>query len=350
MTRSYDIILIVGCLATLSVAQEPLDERPQIWVRQDEPALSARGDDVPAWRRVVTYSPHVIHHDGKFRMWFAGTGTATRQADTKLGYAESTDGITWKTHAANPILTGDEIPWGVLVQTPFVMWDREDAIYKMWFVSGKIRKRDDRGRVTEINQQLGYATSADGLAWSVRPEPIYWSGRSPSIIKEGPNRYRMWMGSLPTEDAEFGELYRNIYEFESADGIQWRRAPKPAIRPSGEIRSCVYPYVIKRRDGFFIWYGGHVDGGRFQLYGAASRDGSAWSVDHDRAAFTSRDGKTAFDSRYVSTPCVLELENRYLIYYSARDWITEYIDGEGKTRRDGASPYSHIGVAELPKP
>jgi hypothetical protein len=36
-----------------------------------------------------------------------------------------------------------------------------------------------------------------------------------------------------------------------------------------------------------------------------------------------------------------------LMYYSARDWQREYVDAEGRKRRDGASVYAGIGVAEL---
>ena len=81
-----------------------------------------------------------------------------------------------------------------------------------------------------------------------------------------------------------------------------------------------------------------------------SKDGTRWKIDHKHAAFAAAAGKTAFDSRYTSTPCVLRLKNRYLLYYSARDWKTEYIDAQGRKRTDKASPYAHIGVAEIRKP
>ena len=99
-----------------------------------------------------------------------------------------------------------------------------------------------------------------------------------------------------------------------------------------------------------MWYGGHVTGGMFELFCATSNDGTRWKTDHERAAFPAAKGRTAFDSRYTSTPCVVNLQDRYLLYYSARDWKTDYIDAQGRKRTDKSSPYSHIGVAEIRKP
>ncbi|MDG1894458.1 MAG: hypothetical protein P8J37_06100 [Fuerstiella sp.] len=196
-------------------------------------------------------------------------------------------------------------------------------------------------------QQLGYATSPDGIRWTVRDKPLYRSGRSPSIIREAPDRYRMWMGSKPDFDVASGGLYGNIYKFHSVDGTSWTRSAQPVLRPAAPARSVVYPFVIREGDTWYIWHGCHVDGGRFELFCAASKDGTDWSVDHSRPAFPAAEGKQRFDSRYTSTPCIVRLQDRLLLYYSARDWQTEYIDGSGKKRRDGAGVYSHIGVAEL---
>ena len=341
-------VVVVAASTSGGMADEthPFDRRPQAWQRRESPILSARTTK-QTWCKVVVYSPHVLFHDGKFRMWYLGTSTGSRTNDIVLGYAESADGRNWKEHHANPILTGADIPWGNVLQTPFVLFDADDSVYKMWFVSGKGTERDDKGQVLRLNQHLGYATSRNGIQWHVHPKPIYQSGRSPSVIKQGPNNYRMWMGSSPSPKHAWDELYKNIYEFASTDGIHWTRGSKPVIRPSGKLRSTVYPFVLKQGATYYMWYGGHVAGGMFEIFCATSKDGSRWKVNHEQPAFSARQGKTAFDSRYTSTPCVVSLKDRFLLYYSARDWKTEYIDSKGRKRRDNSSPYSHIGVAVI---
>lgn len=345
------LILLVAAAADGSAADKsPLDRRPQPWKRRDKPVLSARTTK-QAWCRIVCYSPHVIHHDGRFRMWYLGTSRSSRSNDIAMGYAESPDGVRWTEHPGNPVLIGDDIPWGRIVQTPFVVFDEPTKRYRMWFVSGAGVSRDEtKKKITVNDQKLGYATSPDGIRWTVHPRPLFPSGRSPCVIRTAANRYRMWMGSSPKQDVAASGLYENIYEFSSTDGLDWTRSAKPVLVPDGPARSTVYPFVIRHRDAWYMWYGCHVDGGRFELFCAKSTDGTRWSVDHRRPAFPARKGKTAFDSRYTSTPCLVRSKDRLLLYYSSRDWVTEFIDSHGKKRRDGAGIYAHIGVAELTLP
>jgi predicted GH43/DUF377 family glycosyl hydrolase len=344
--------LLLGILAQVAAGEDkekhPFGERPQLWTRRAEPVLSAYTTK-ESWCKVVVYSPHVIFHDGRFRMWYLGTSAESRTNDIVLGYAESTDGRAWTPFDSNPILTADDIPWGHPLQTPFVMYDSDDLIYKMWFVSGRGITRDDQGGVLENDQRLGYAVSSDGIRWKVHPQSLYPSARSPSVIKEGPKNYRMWMGSSPSPEHPWNELYKHIYEFKSTDGIHWMRGEKPVIEPSGRLSSTVYPFVLKEGKTFYMWYGGHLAGGMFEIFCATSQDGTHWQTDHEHAAFAAAAGKKAFDSRYTSTPCVLKQDNRYLLFYSARDWKTEYIDAQGRKRIDKSSPYAHIGVAEIPE-
>ena len=115
MLRSLTHTWVV--LSALSVAvgaasggeKHPFDERPQPWKRRAEPILSAYTTK-ESWCKIVVYSPHVIFHDGKFRMWYLGTSVESRTNEIVLGYAESDDGREWKPFRSNPILTADDIP------------------------------------------------------------------------------------------------------------------------------------------------------------------------------------------------------------------------------------------------
>ena len=313
----------------------PLDLRPQPWQRRQEPILSADTTQQD-WSNTMFYSPSVVYVDGVFKMWYVGS-KGDYHADhgvLNIGYAESDDGVQWKEYSENPVLLAKDIPFAPDFQTPYVLFDGEEQIYKMWFVGLYI---DDQ----RMDQMLGYATSADGIDWSIHPEPLYWSGRSPSVIKEGPNRYRMWMNSRPSRDTDDMVLYGYIYEFTSTDGIRWERGDEPVILPSGKAhQGVIYPYVLKEQDTFHIWYGSYEESlKRFHLYSATSENGSDWKLRHDNAAFSARDDSQAFDAKYVSTPWVLSLEDRYLLYYSARD----------EREVPGGNIYQHIGLAEIPK-
>ena len=90
-------------------------------------------------------------------------------------------------------------------------------------------------------------------------------------------------------------------------------------------------------------------GGKFEIFHATSDDGTRWITRHAKPSFPSRSEKGYFDSRYTSTPCIVALRDRHLLYYSARDLKTTYTDGQGRQRKDGSGVYAHIGVAVLPR-
>jgi hypothetical protein len=219
------------------------------------------------WCKVVLYSPSVLCKDGKFKIWYIGTSAGSRGPGKAVGYAESNDGFRWKEYEGNPILTDDDIPWGEGWQTPFVLFDEEENVYRMWFSA--TTKMVPNSRIADAwmptDRVLGYATSSDGIQWEVHPRPVYRDGsRSPCVLKDGPNRYRMWMNVD----------YRLIYEFTSSNGIDWKRADEPAIRPSGDSRTCIYPFVLRENGKYYMWYGCHRPNGLFEIFCATSPDGS----------------------------------------------------------------------------
>jgi predicted GH43/DUF377 family glycosyl hydrolase len=328
--------------------KHPFDARPQPWQRLAEPILSALTTE-QSWSRVTLYSPHVIRVGDKYRMWYIGNASATRQPDLVMGLAESDDGIHWTEYENNPILTLADLPWGSFWQTPFVIYDEDEAIYKMWFISLPGVEMDERNRMKDGNQQLGYATSKNGIAWDIHPEPIFEYGRRPCVIKEAPDRYRMWMNSGPVVDGKRTGLLKYIYEFTSYDGISWTQAKEPAIQPTGVQRSVIYPWVLRENGNYYMWHASHVPEGHTELFCAESSDGTNWKTPHETSAFPASRDPDLFDGRYTSTPTVLVEEDRYLLYYSARSLTNEYIAGDGTVRRDGAGVYHHIGVAVIPR-
>ena len=301
-----------------------------------------------AWCQVQLYNPTVVRVGCTYKMWYLGNSSETRRPEMNLGLAESTDGVHWTEHSDNPILHGSDLPFGSAWQTPHVLFDVDENLYKMWFIMLTGRK-DGQGRLVDMAQKLGYAVSPDGLQWDVHPEPIYPSGRRPCVIKDGPKAYRMWMNSSPTPDGAFEDLVGNIYRFESTDGLSWTRDPQPVVTANEKLRSVVYPFVVEDESGYTMWYGSHVDGGVFEIFCSTSTDGLTWTHHHDEPAFPATRNPNDFDGRYTSTPCVLDDGDRYLLYYCARDWGNLYRAGDGTIKFDGAGVYRHIGVAVCPK-
>lgn len=301
----------------------------------------------------MLYSPTVVFAAGRYRMWYVGNSSTSRRADDHcLGYAESEDGLHWRPHPDNPIATPRDLPWGSNWQTPCVLYDAAAGRYRMWFIATTVAHFDQHpGRqdsATRMESALGYAESEDGLAWRIHPRPVYPSGRGPCVLPVPGGGYRMWMCSRPAGDVPWDQLYQNIYEFASPDGLAWTRRDAPAITPAGERHSCVYPCVREWRGAWLMWYGAHIAGNRFAVYGARSADGHTWTTEPGGPVLPPSGVAHAFDGRYTSTPCVLIERDRWLLYYSGRSLTDEYHAGDGTIKRDTCGVYHGLGVAVLP--
>jgi hypothetical protein len=326
------------------------------WQRREQPVLSAMTTSED-WCRVQLYNPSVIRVGGRYRMWYLGNSIRTRTHDFDMGLAESEDGINWTPYPGNPVLNRHDLPFGANIQTPHVVFDPENNVYSMWFIAtpefdGPYTGTGDTGpdlKPDDIQQRVFFATSPDGINWDVRPDPVYDNGRRPCVLQDGPNSYQMWMNSMPKPGGRFIDLVTHIYRFTSSDGLHWNRDPTPAVSPTETHRSAVYPFVMREKNGYVMWYGCHIADDIFEVFCSTSPDGLNWTHHRDRAALPAKRNPNVFDGRYTSTPCVLDDGDRYLMYYSARDWNNIYGAGNGDVLFDEEGIYRHIGVAELKK-
>ena len=89
--------------------------------------------------------------------------------------------------------------------------------------------------------------------------------------------------------------------------MNWERLEPPVLQPSGKASTIVYPFVLKENDRYDMWYGGHIEGGTFEIFHATSADGTRWKTDHDNIVFPSRPlrfGPQAWPASNVARPAV----------------------------------------------
>jgi len=75
-------------------------------------------------------SPSIIKEsDGTYKMWYGGYNGTNYQ----IGYANSSDGIVWEKYAANPVMNLSYFGWGdkIHVFMPDVI--KDGGTYKMWY-------------------------------------------------------------------------------------------------------------------------------------------------------------------------------------------------------------------------
>ena len=136
------------------------------------------------------------------------------------GLAISNDWSTFNRYSEAPIMDRSKI--NVYSNAaPFVMFDEDEQLFKMWFWLGK--KWVSINNKLYIQAEIHYAVSLDGLQWNLHDEPCIvpnpgteFSVGRPWVEKVG-NKYKMYYSVRYID-----KLYRLGYA-ESGDGISWVR-------------------------------------------------------------------------------------------------------------------------------
>jgi predicted GH43/DUF377 family glycosyl hydrolase len=141
MKRTVLILVGVAALAAACAPPPPapVDTTPP-------PVLTAT---LP-WEGRAVQEPTVMFINGTYRMWYRAAGWEDQPGCT-LGYATSTDGVSWS-KVDHPVL--GQGAGGELGQTCFVSVDLIGSVFYAFYGSG--------------DGNLRYATSNDGVAWQAQ--------------------------------------------------------------------------------------------------------------------------------------------------------------------------------------
>ena len=210
--------------------------------------------------------PVVVKRGDGYHMWYTGQA----KGHSWIGYATSPDGIAWKRMSDKPVLS-PKTPWEkVAVMCPHVLWDEAAKQFRMWYSGGEQFEPD----------AIGYATSADGLAWSKHEaNPIFkfdpaseWEQHKVTacqVERRGDWHVMFYIGFRDVHHAQIG-LAR------SKDGItNWQRHPaNPIIRPGRDKwdhDACYKPCAIFDGRQWLLWYNGRH--GNLEQIGVVFHDG-----------------------------------------------------------------------------
>lgn len=221
-----------------------------------------------SWDDVYVISPTVLYANGIYHMWYTGYDGG----NWRIGYATSSDGITWKKYNCNggPVLNlGVGGAWDdAHVHSPTVLFD--GAKFHMWY-SGHDGAR----------YRIGYATSTDGIVWT---------------------KYNTNGG--PVLDIGAAGTWDDYHVLE--------------------------PEVLPTATGFEMWYTGN-DGGNERIGYADSPDGINWTKHYLNPVINLGAGGS-WDDWHVSYPAVYkDSKGKTYIWYSGSDgynWRIGYAHGD----------------------
>jgi beta-1,2-mannosidase len=292
------------------------------WHRASEtPIISPQG---ATWQSAGTFNPAVVLHNGKFVMLYRAQD---KNGTSRLGYAESTDGIHFTRHP-DPVLSpetdyetdgGVEDPRLVKFKGKFDDAKFGDTYYLTY--TGYNKK----------DAQLCLATSKDLIHWERKGVilPAYkgnwnvgWTKSGAIVPKKIQDKYWMYfLGTSADKTDQMGLAY-------SADLIHWTEATQSPVLPRrpGQFDSRVVepgPPPVITRDGIVLIYNAADDK-------LVYRTAVAVFDLNDPRKVLSRSDKPIFSpekdwEKVGQVPNVVFVEglvrqgSRYLFYYGAAD-------------------------------
>lgn len=211
-----------------------------------------------AWDAAHVGGPIVIKDGDTYKMWYTGTHHLPTHGDNKtIGYAVSTDGVTWDKHP-DPVVDPTQFVQGssyTWVRNPFVI--QEADTFKMWV---------GISRVSPTYEFLQYGYSLDGINWTFPSEepvlaPLTNHYLLTPLVRKVGNYYYMWA----LEGRYAANWPSSTILARSADGMNWERDQlyNPVLKrgsggPWDQYGAVVYD-VFETADGFTALYGGWGD-------------------------------------------------------------------------------------------
>jgi predicted GH43/DUF377 family glycosyl hydrolase len=234
------------------------------WSEPPRVVLGPRAES--GWEDEVN-RPVVVKRDTNYHMWYTGQA----KGHSWIGYAVSTDGVSWKRMSTEPVLAPESAWEKVAVMCPHVDWDASSRTFRMWYSAGEQYEPD----------AIGFATSSNGLHWKrhsanpiFKPDPsIGWEQHKVTAVqvqKVGDWFVMFYIGFRDVDHAQIG-LAR------SRDGISdWQRHPaNPIVRPGKDKwdhDACYKPFAIFDGQKWLLWYNGRH--GSVEQIGVALHEGA----------------------------------------------------------------------------
>jgi hypothetical protein len=230
-----------------------------------------------AWENSEISPDSVLYENGLFKMWYHGGAQwigGVYTARESIGYATSSDGITWTNYAGNPILSlGASGTWdsGNVAAGPVFNLSAMGlgTGYRMYYNGEPPTPANHRG--------LGMATSPDGMAWTK------YSGNPVIPYGFGANsNYDGWQGAIIYQDGFWHIWYSLIdqsaglnYAY-SRDGITWidpgdvnpvlTRPTDPSLPDYQQVGANVTGYFDPQTNAYRILYDGYNSNYRGALF------------------------------------------------------------------------------------
>ncbi len=281
--------LLLGLLTIFGLLSAPILRAQVDWTEDPASPVVVAGT---GWDEGGVFTPSVVQDGDTLRMWYGGFVSLGDPSTVAIGYAWSLDGVNWTKHPGNPVMTGRPGEWddpGVSGQ--IVIQDGDT--FRMWYLGGGCPDDGDIGYATSTD---GLTWERFDSPVMVHGPPGEWNTdflAPGGVIKDG-GLFKMWFvsgtgticGASPSTAASIGYAT-------SPDGVTWTlyddqattdppyQFSDPVLEhgPLGawDYNYSISPYVLPTNTGYEMWYSGWVFGEGQDMGYATSPDGIAWT-------------------------------------------------------------------------
>jgi hypothetical protein len=290
-----------------------------------------------SWDSLSVWAPTVVFHDGLYHMFYTGAAPGWRTFE--IGYATSTDGLTWEKYAENPVFKADGTGFDAAAvgASPVLL---EGNTWVLYYMGEK---------TVGVGGPIGRATAPDPTGpWTRSEDPVLTSG-SPtewdaqglipcSAIATGGGYVMYYLGLGSSISTEANDM---IGMATSPDGIAWTKYDDPAttdppyaesdpVLPlglEGWKMSNIYEVTVRpTTEGWEMFYsekGWSKDYGIpvYRIGYATSDDGIHWTKDSAFPILTYKDDPTSSTLMHLLPSSVVVTDSTYLLYYDYH-WST----------------------------
>ena len=243
------------------------------------------------WDDRFTDPGAVIYHDGMFHMF--RNGFRDFPAESQVGYVTSPDGYTWTKQGDDPVLKTTDVPYAkIAMYASSVLW--EDGCWVLYFYTWDSISFPSSGVIGRATECI---VSPAMAKWSPDPEPILTPGAAgewdqkqvlaPHVLKTDSGYIMYYSGVGASGTQQIGMAT-------SSDGVHWMKYNDPATtdQPYAESDPVFQPddkgawdgawvhqpRVFQTADGWAMIYRGTSDnrGSNMKLGLATSTDGIHW--------------------------------------------------------------------------
>jgi predicted GH43/DUF377 family glycosyl hydrolase len=199
--------------------------------------------------------PVVIKREDGYHLWYTGQS----HGHSRIGYATSADGVVWKRMSESPVLAPDK-PWEkVALMCPDVVWDARAKLFRMWYSGGEQYEPDAIGYATS-SDGLTWAKNAGNPVFKADPalEWEQYKVTACQMVEDEGWHLMFYIGFRDVDHAQIG-----VARSKDGISNWERHPANPIVHPdpgAWDHDACYKPYAIFDGEKWLLWYNGRHGG------------------------------------------------------------------------------------------